>query len=80
MITYCCEFEMDGRRYVQNIEAESDEDVEKRIKSIKQSLVLLGELKGIIQATDDQVHQTIAKQQARRNEKPKLRVVKGDYK
>jgi uncharacterized protein with HEPN domain len=75
MLTYCCEFEMDGHRYVQNIEAESFEDAEKRIEAIKQSMVLLGEFGGSVPATPEQAFAAVAGQQSKRKERPNLKVV-----
>jgi hypothetical protein len=72
MITYCCEFEMDGRRYAQNIEAENDEDAQKRVTAIRQSMILLGTFGGSIPASPDQVFAAVAEQQSRR---PQLKVV-----
>ncbi len=75
MITYCCEFEMDGSRYIQHIEAESFEDAEKRIAAIRQSLVLLGKYGGSIRATGERSFVAIAKRMLRRSTSPELKIV-----
>jgi hypothetical protein len=72
MITYCCEFEMDGRRYCQNIEAENGDDAEKRVAAIRESMTLLGELGGSIPATDEEAFASVAEQNSRR---PRLKIV-----